>query len=188
MVTIGIDAHKRTHTAVIVNEHGARIATRTITSTSSAHHPLLEWARSHDTQRLWAIEDCRHLSRRLERDLLAAGEQIIRVPPKLMAATRTSARSYRKSDPIDALAVARAAQTRTESTRRQRCAHSIEPARSPESPHSSNTTMASSRNSPATSRNAAKLSRSRLTDSSARSQAASNDSRHHCSKSVDADH
>jgi transposase len=55
------------------------------------------------------VEDCRHLSRRLEADLLAAGEVIVRVPPKLMAHARDSARSYGKSDPIDALAVARAA-------------------------------------------------------------------------------
>jgi transposase len=39
-----------------------------------------------------------------------AGERIVRVPPKLMAHARDSARSYGKSDPIDALAVARAAQ------------------------------------------------------------------------------
>src|SRR4029453_14658994 len=43
------------------------------------------------------------------RDLLAVGERIVRVPPKLMAATRTSIRSAGKSDAIDALAVARAA-------------------------------------------------------------------------------
>jgi transposase len=49
------------------------------------------------------------LSRRLERDLLGAGEQIVRVPPKLMAHARDSARTYGKSDPIGALAVARAA-------------------------------------------------------------------------------
>src|SRR6476646_1323597 len=59
--------------------------------------------------RSWAVEDCRHLSRRLERDLLAAGERIVRVPPKLMANARDAARSFGKSDPIDALAVARAA-------------------------------------------------------------------------------
>jgi transposase len=45
----------------------------------------------------------------LERDLLGAGEQIVRVPPKMMAHARDAARSYGKSDPIDALAVARAA-------------------------------------------------------------------------------
>jgi transposase len=60
-------------------------------------------------KRLWAIEDCRHLTRRLERDLIAAGESVVRVSPKLMAHVRDSSRSYGKSDPIDALAVARAA-------------------------------------------------------------------------------
>ncbi len=58
---------------------------------------------------MWAVEDCRHLSRRLERDLLTAGERIVRVPPKLMANARDSLRSFGKSDPIDALAVARVA-------------------------------------------------------------------------------
>ena len=58
---------------------------------------------------MWAVEDCRHLSRRLEPDLLGAGQRIVRVPPKLMAHVRDSARSYGKSDPIDALAAARAA-------------------------------------------------------------------------------
>jgi transposase len=45
----------------------------------------------------------------LERDLLGAGERIVRVPPKLMAHARDAAHTYGKSDPIDALAVARAA-------------------------------------------------------------------------------
>jgi transposase len=58
---------------------------------------------------VWAVEDCRHLSRGFERDLLGAGERIVRVPPKLMANARDGARTYGKSDAIDALAVARAA-------------------------------------------------------------------------------
>ena len=89
MVTIGIDAHKRTHTAVIVNEHGTQLATKTITTTSASHRALLEWAREYDPERRWAVEDCRHLSRRLERDLLMAGEHIVRVPPKLMPTRET---------------------------------------------------------------------------------------------------
>jgi transposase len=57
----------------------------------------------------WAIEDCRHLSARLERDLLTAGQSVVRVPPKMMAEQRRIARTRGKSDPIDAAAVARAA-------------------------------------------------------------------------------
>jgi transposase len=110
MVIIGIDAHKRTHTAVVVDEHGGRLAEKTVRGTSSVDHlALVAWADRYGRERLWAVEDCRHLSRRLERDLLGAGERILRVPPKLMANARDGARTYGKSDAIDALAVARAA-------------------------------------------------------------------------------
>jgi transposase len=110
MLTLGIDAHKRTHTVVAVDELGRALARRTTSSTTTTDHlGLLGWAQALGEERCWAVEDCRHLSRRLERDLLAAGERIVRVPPKLMANVRDSARTYGKSDPIDALAVARAA-------------------------------------------------------------------------------
>ncbi len=110
MVVLGIDAHKRTHTVVAVDEAGRQLGTRTTMTTSTAAHlDLVRWADRFGAERRWAVEDCRHLSRRLETDLLAAGEQIVRVPPKLMAHCRDSARTYGKSDPIDALAVARAA-------------------------------------------------------------------------------
>lgn len=69
----------------------------------------LAWAREQFGDELtWAIEDCRHLSARLERDLLSAGQAVVRVPPKMMAEQRRVARTRGKSDPIDALAVARA--------------------------------------------------------------------------------
>jgi transposase len=80
-----------------------------MTTTTEAHLDLVRWADRFGADRRWAVEDCRHLSRRLEGDLLAGGEQIVRVPPKLMAHARDAARTYGKSDPIDALAVARAA-------------------------------------------------------------------------------
>lgn len=108
MVTIGADLHKRWHTAVAVDEHGRALAERTVRATPAGHLELLAWA-SRWAERRWALEDCRHLSRRLERDLLVAGESVVRVPPKLMAGARRSSREPGKSDPIDALAVARAA-------------------------------------------------------------------------------
>jgi transposase len=109
-VMLGIDAHKRTHTVVAVDEMGRWVGTRTtLATTTEAHLELVRWADRFGAVRRWAVEDCRHLSRRLEADLLAAGEELVRVPPKLMAHARDSARTYGKSDPIDALAVARAA-------------------------------------------------------------------------------
>jgi transposase len=110
MVVLGIDAHKRTHTVVAVDEAGRQLGMRVTRTTSTvAHLDLVQWADRFGPGRVWAVEDCRHLSRRLEADLLTAGEQIVRVPPKLMAHARDAARTYGKSDPIDALAVARAA-------------------------------------------------------------------------------
>jgi transposase len=110
MVTLGIDAHKRTHTVVAVDDAGRQLGTKTTTATTSEDHlEMLRWAEQFGPERTWAVEDCRHLSRHLEADLLGAGERIVRVPPKLMAHARDAARTYGKSDPIDALAVARAA-------------------------------------------------------------------------------
>ena len=107
MVVLGADLHKRTHTVVAVDEHGRRLAERTVTATREGHLELRRWA-AQWPERRWALEDGRHLSRRLEADLLRAGEHVVRVPPKLMAGTRRSAREPGKSDPIDALSVARA--------------------------------------------------------------------------------
>jgi transposase len=58
---------------------------------------------------IFALEDCRHLTRRLEQDLLSAGHRVVRVPTRLMADARRGGRRPGKSDPIDAEAVALAA-------------------------------------------------------------------------------
>jgi transposase len=108
MVVIGVDSHKRTHTAVAADGAGRKLGEKTVAAVSAGHLELVRWA-ARFTDRTFALEDCRHLSRRLSSDLLVAGERVIRVPPKLMAGARRSAREYGKSDPIDALAVARAA-------------------------------------------------------------------------------
>jgi transposase len=111
MIMFGVDAHKRTHTVVAADELGRQVGCITVGTTTADHLELWKWALSTagDAERRWAVEDCRHLSRRLERDLLAVGEQMVRVPPKMMAQMRRWSRTYGKSDPIDALAVARAA-------------------------------------------------------------------------------
>jgi transposase len=108
MIVIGIDSHKRSHTAVAVDATGRKHAEKTVAATSAGHLELVSWA-GRFPERQFALEDCRHLSRRLSTDLLRAGEAVIRVPPKLMAGARRSSREPGKSDPIDALAVARAA-------------------------------------------------------------------------------
>lgn len=110
MVVVGADVHKSTHTFVAVDEVGRTLGQKTVKATTDGHLKAIKWAREQfGTELLWAIEDCRNMSARLERDLLGAGQNVVRVPTKLMAATRKSARTRGKSDPIDATAVARAA-------------------------------------------------------------------------------
>jgi transposase len=110
VVVLGVDVHKDTHTTVAVDEVGRRLSERTVRAVDAGHAQLVGWARRQfPGERTWAVEDCRHVSTRLERALLAAGEPVVRVPPKLMAGARSSARTRGKSDPIDAYAVARAA-------------------------------------------------------------------------------
>jgi len=103
MIVVGVDVHKYSLTAV--DEVGRSIAELTVGSARD----LVAWSSSLDPERLWAVEDCRQLSGALERALLSAGESLVRVPPKLMAPQRRTGRARGKSDPIDALAVARAA-------------------------------------------------------------------------------
>jgi transposase len=108
VIVIGADSHKRTHTMVAVDQVGRRLSERTVKATSDGHLELLRWS-AQWPQVMFALEDCRHLTRRLEQDLLAAGQPVLRVPTRLMAATRRGARHPGKSDPIDAEAVALAA-------------------------------------------------------------------------------
>jgi transposase len=110
MVVVGADVHKRTHTFVAVDEAARELGHRTFEATTAGHQAAVRWARERfGTDLEWAVEDCRHLSARLERDLLTAGQAVVRVPPKMMAEQRRVARTRGKSDPIDAAAVARAA-------------------------------------------------------------------------------
>jgi transposase len=105
MIVVGVDVHKASLTAVAVDEVGRPVAEQTVAD----GEVLLNWVASLSGERLWALEDCRQLTRQLERTLMNAGERLVRVPPKLMAPSRRAGRIRGKSDPIDALAVARAA-------------------------------------------------------------------------------
>jgi transposase len=110
MIVIGTDTHKRTHTCGAVDAATGRLAGElTAPALEPGFGELLAWGRSLDDERIWAIEDCRHVSGALERFLVASGERVVRVPPRLTGQGRRGERSPGKSDLIDALAVARAA-------------------------------------------------------------------------------
>ena len=111
MIVLGADMHKRSHTLAAVAREYRRAAGR--------HRPIavgdrgfaaaLDWARGLGDERVWALEDCRHVSGAFERFLLVHGERVVRVATRLMAGERRGGRDRGKSDRIDAIAVARAA-------------------------------------------------------------------------------
>jgi len=106
---IGTDTHKGSHALAAVDEGTGRVqGQREIKADEPGHLAAVRWARDLDEQRVWAIEDCRAVSRRFEQALLAAGERVVRVAPHRMGASRKGEREPGKSDQIDALAIARA--------------------------------------------------------------------------------
>ena len=63
MIVIGVDVHKYSLTAVAVDEVGRTLAELT----ASDEQALLAWSISLPIERLWAVEDCRHVTRALEK-------------------------------------------------------------------------------------------------------------------------
>jgi transposase len=110
MIVVGADTHKRSHTvAAVAAATGELLGEQTIQVGVRGFETLLRWARGLDGERVWALEDCRHVSGGLERFLIARGERVLRIPTHLSATARRSSRQRGKSDPIDAVGVARVA-------------------------------------------------------------------------------
>ena len=113
MVTVGIDPHKNMHQAVTLAQDGTRLgAAKKVTADPEALGKLLSWIRAlaGDAPVLWAIEGGPGLGRAIADALLGAGQEVVWVPPRAMAAhRRLSGAIGAKSDVIDAVAVARAA-------------------------------------------------------------------------------
>jgi transposase len=107
MIVIGADTHKRNHMLVAVDgQTGALTGQRAIAATDAGSLDALRFAAGLEQERVWAIEDCRHVSARLEAALIAAGERVVRVPAAMTGQARKVSRQAGKSDPIDARAVA----------------------------------------------------------------------------------
>ncbi|PSK89448.1 transposase [Haloactinopolyspora alba] len=113
MLTVGIDPHKKTHTAVIIDPSGDRLGQAvTVPDDADAVVKLREWASINASGQpvRWAIEDGRGMARRLATALAVTGESVVWVPVRLMVKARNHTGPRGKSDSLDALAVAVAAQ------------------------------------------------------------------------------
>jgi hypothetical protein len=108
-VIIGVDPHKASHTAVAIDTDEAQLDSKKVRASRSQVEQLLTWAEPFGT-RTWAIEGADGMGYLLAQQLLARGEHVINVPATLAARTRVlgTGRSS-KSDPNDALSVARTA-------------------------------------------------------------------------------
>src|SRR3954469_16982007 len=110
MIVLGADMHKGSHTLAAVGAStGELVGDLTIQVGDRGFAAALVWAGGLGAERVWALEDCRHVSGAFERFLLVHGERVVRVATRLMAGERRAGRDRGKSDRIDATAVARAA-------------------------------------------------------------------------------
>jgi transposase len=79
MIVIGADTHKGSHALAAVDEGTGKVrGHREIRADDAGHLAAVRWARGLEGERVWALEDCRHVSRRFEQALLAAGEHGLR--------------------------------------------------------------------------------------------------------------
>jgi transposase len=110
MIVLGADMHKGSHSiAAVAGESGEVLGDKIVKVGERGFAAALAWARGLGAERVWALEDCRHVSGAFERFLLFRGERVVRVATRLMAGERRGGRERGKSDLIDAIAVARAA-------------------------------------------------------------------------------
>src|SRR4051812_2649319 len=110
MIVLGADSPEASHTmAAVGGASGEFLGEKTIQVGDRGFAAALDWARGLQDERVWALEDCRHVSGALERFLVARGERVVRVATRLMAGERRGGRDRGKSDLIDAMAVGRAA-------------------------------------------------------------------------------
>jgi transposase len=108
-VVIGVDPHKGSHTAVAISPAEEPLGELRVRASAGQAQRLLAWAAAWP-QRTWAIEGAGGLGHLLAQQLLAAGEQVVDVQPKLGARVRLLATgAVNKNDPNDARSVAVAA-------------------------------------------------------------------------------
>ena len=106
MITIGIDPHKSSLTAVAVDSSGEPVNTTRMAVTATTVRQLQQWA-VRWPQRRWAVKGTEGLGRGVAQGLTAAGEQVVDVPAQLAARARLLNSGHaRKTDALDAASVA----------------------------------------------------------------------------------
>jgi transposase len=108
-VIIGVDPHKASCTAAVLDERGELVDQQRFASTRTGSRALGRWAKRWP-ERCWAVEGASGLGRGLAQQLVSDGEPVLDVPAKLAARVRLLSTGHgRKSDAHDAVSVAVAA-------------------------------------------------------------------------------
>ena len=109
MVVIGMDPHKRSATIEVMASDETVLGRGRYGTHASGYRAMVRAVR-HWPERTWAIEGCQGIGPHIALRLVADGEQVVDVPPKLSAQTRVFATGQgRKTDATDAHCVALAA-------------------------------------------------------------------------------
>jgi transposase len=105
-VVIGMDPHKRSATIEAINEQENVLARGRFTTDADGYQQMLTAGRAF-SDRVWAVEGCSGIGRHIAQRLVADGEPVLDVPPKLSARVRVfDTGQGRKTDPVDAHSVA----------------------------------------------------------------------------------
>ena len=97
MFIIGIDPHKGSHTAVVVDCREDGVATIRVDADRHQRSRLLEWATRFEP-RTWAVEGATGMGAMLAQQLVAAGEHVVDVPAKLSSRVRLLERGSDRQD------------------------------------------------------------------------------------------
>jgi transposase len=105
-VVIGVDPAKRTHAMAVVDQHEEQLAALQVGNDSAGYRAMLTLAKRW-RNRVWAVEGAGGVGVQLAQRLVADGETVLDVPPKLSTRARIFDRGHgRKNDPTDARTVA----------------------------------------------------------------------------------
>jgi transposase len=108
-VVIGMDPHKRSATIEIIDDRETVLAGGRFGTDRDGYRAMLALGRRHP-ERVWAVEGCNGIGRHIAQRLVADGQAVVDVPPKLSARVRVfDTGQGRKTDPVDAHSVAVAA-------------------------------------------------------------------------------
>ena len=103
----GVDTHKDTHTAAVVDSAGRLLGTEAFPANTKGYGYLLSWLKQFGALLRVGVEGTSSYGAGLTRFLAQAGVSVVEVNRP----NRQTRRRYGKSDPVDAEAAARAAQT-----------------------------------------------------------------------------